>query len=155
MNKQILLIRIFKFVMSTLFKERFQKSAMKYSSGFDITIIKLLNLMWRKNTYKHIKPHKLQQMISTENNLTILDIRTKKAFDDGHIENAVNISMRKLFLSAENLPFSKNTKIVVICYLGVSSREAILLLAEQGYKNLINLDGGMGAWDYEKTITTN
>ena len=154
MNKQILLIRLFKFVMSTLFKERFKKSAMQYSSGFDISAIKLLNLIWGENTHKHIKPHQLQQKISRENDLTILDIRTKKAFDDGHIENAVNISLRKLLLSDGNLPFSKDTKIIVICYLGMSSREAILLLAEQGYKNLINLDGGMGAWGYEKTITT-
>jgi rhodanese-related sulfurtransferase len=141
--------------MSVVFKERFQKSAMQYSSGFDISVRKLINLLWRNNTHNHISSRQLHHKISLENDLTLLDIRTQKAFDKGHIKTAINIPLRKLILSDQDLPFSKGTKIVVICYLGVSSREAIFCLAEQGYKKLINLDGGMGAWDYEKTITTN
>lgn len=152
MNRQKLFIRIFRFVMNTLFKERSQKSAIQYSSGPGMSTIKLLGLTWKRNTHKHINPKQLQQKINRENGFVLLDIRARKAFDEGHIANAVNIPLRKL-LRAEDFPFSKGAEIIVICYLGITSREAITILAEQGYKNLTNMDGGMGAWDYEKEQT--
>lgn len=154
MKENRLLISLFKFVMITLFNKRFQRSSMQFSPGPALPLKQLLKLVWKDNTHLSIKPKQVQQRITEDSDFILLDIRSKKSFKEGHITNAVNIPLRKLF-RMEELPFPKNAEIIVICYLGVTSKEAITVLAEHGHTNLINMAGGMGAWEYEqeRTIT--
>jgi len=85
--------------------------------------------------------------------LIVLDIRAIKAFVEGHIENAINIPFSEL-LKDEEVPLCRDAEIVIVCYFGISSMVVIDILAERGWRNLINMYGGMGAWHYG-TIQTN
>lgn len=149
---QRLLLLTFKYIMRTLFKEQYQQSALQYSPGPNMGLIGLLRLMLRGDTHTTINPKQLLKKTEKHGSFIIVDIRSKKAFDEGHILNAVNIPLKNLVL-ADDFPFAKDVEIIVICYLGVTSREAISILAEQGYTNLTNMIGGMGAWEYGKVQT--
>jgi len=47
----------------------------------------------------------------------------------------------------DKFPDGKNTKIVLYCRSGGMSRIAAQDLVDMGYKNVLNLSGGMNAWE--------
>ena len=71
--------------------------------------------------------------------LTILDVRTKREYDSGHIENAINIPIDEL---RDNiLSLDKNSAIVVHCRTSYRSYLAYRILKNAGFANVKNLNG--------------
>lgn len=71
---------------------------------------------------------------------TVIDVRSIKDYDKGHIEGAVNIPLEKLKDEAEC--FDKNKVYVVHCNKGVTGNAAQNLLINLGFKEVYNLSGG-------------
>lgn len=73
----------------------------------------------------------------------LVDVRTAKEFDDGHIAGAENIDVNAadFVQNVRNL----NGKVAVYCRSGKRSLKAAGILAEQGC-TVYNLDGGIMAW---------
>ena len=70
----------------------------------------------------------------------VLDVRNDEEWNQGHLEQAVNIPHGKL-LSAE-IPFDKNDKIYVHCQSGVRSSIATGILEYRGFTNIVNVREG-------------
>lgn len=83
---------------------------------------------------------KMQQ----QNDLVILDVRTKAEYDAGHIEGALNISHDKILENLDKIP--KDKDLVVYCRSGRRAGVAIDLLAKHGYERLYHLSGDMNGW---------
>ncbi|RSU08834.1 hypothetical protein CBF29_13140 [Vagococcus elongatus] len=73
---------------------------------------------------------------------TILDIRQKDAYVNGHIPGAKNVTMDKL----TKMKLSKKDAVYVVCYSGMSSRTAVKELKRQGY-DAYSIKGGMNSWN--------
>ena len=72
-----------------------------------------------------------------------MDIRKPQDFKKGHIKGSKNIFWLDL-LKKENLKkLPKNKKIVLICYVGHTSSQALVLLRLLGY-DVVSLKFGMG-----------
>lgn len=84
-------------------------------------------------------------------NPIILDIRSKKEFDRGHLNNAINIvaplppisdfDLQKLVFQLGLLKINKNRLILVYCKLGKRAGLAKSILRKLNYKNVISLGG--------------
>jgi len=61
-------------------------------------------------------------------------------------QTAVSIPFNEIGKNLDKLPSDKNTPIVLYCRSGAMSTMAAEILAEQGYTNVMKLDGGMNAW---------
>ena len=61
--------------------------------------------------------------------------------------------MRQIPMAAEDLDPEKET--VVICHHGIRSRQVGFYLEQQGFKNVINLEGGVEAWAQDVDPTMN
>lgn len=79
---------------------------------------------------------------------TVIDVRTKKEFDDGHIPNAVNIPVDELRDRLAEIPKSK---LIINCQVGQRGHTASMLLNELGYQ-AANLDGGYITWSDAQTV---
>jgi len=67
---------------------------------------------------------------------------------EGEIENTdAFIPFDELERYADQLPADKGAKIVLYCRSGRMSEIAAAELAQQGYDNIYELDGGMIAWE--------
>lgn len=131
------------------FAIRYRKSDLRYCP-FGIERTKLIKYMLAGNKHKHITPARVKRKIdSGKGNFVILDVRSKRAYDEGHIRGAISIFFGDL-VAQKSIRIDKKKNIIVTCYLGGLSRASIAILAERGYTKLYNMDGGMGAWDYEK-----
>ena len=106
----------------------------------DKTNIKTWSYILPKDLHK-----KLQDKKWTDKHM-LLDIRKKEDYAKGHIEGAHNIFWLDL-LEEENQELlkklSKGKTIVIICYLGHTSSQALVILKLLGY-DAISMKFGMG-----------
>lgn len=88
--------------------------------------------------------------LNKENDAVILDVRTLEEFEEGYIENAINIDIYKgqgFIYELENL--DKNKNYYVYCKAGGRSAQACSIMKEMGFQNAFNLIGGMLNWKGE------
>lgn len=100
-----------------------------------------------------IRPKELKKMIDAGEDLTLIDVREDFERDGGHI-GGKHIPMGEILNRADEFPVSG--KVIVYCRSGNRSGQAITYLSQQkGYKNLINLEGGMLAYRDEVDSSLN
>ena len=73
-----------------------------------------------------------------------IDVRTAEEYTGGHAARAVNIPLDTL---PDNLArLEKSEPVYLICQSGNRSKKAAEILKEVGFNNVINVTGGMNAW---------
>ncbi len=82
-------------------------------------------------------------------NITIIDVRTQKEYESGHIKGAINIPVTEI--EAE-INYDKDKPIAVYCRTGARSSEAAKTLEKMGYTKIYDL-GGIQNMNVE--LTTN
>jgi rhodanese-related sulfurtransferase len=102
-------------------------------------IIKLFGYLGRLGI-KQLSPREFDQ----KKGLAILDIRTTKEYEAGHIPGAVHVPLSDIGDKVKKL--KKDKELMVYCNNGSRSIWAIKRLMGMGYKNLYNLKGGFDAW---------
>lgn len=81
--------------------------------------------------------------------VTVVDVRTKAEYDEGHIPGAILLPNENIGSTApEELP-EKDAVILVYCRSGRRSRKATEKLLTIGYRNVYDF-GGIIDWPYEK-----
>ena len=98
-----------------------------------------------KTTFKYISIDKLEVLIN-ENDVKLIDVRRPSEFNDGHIENAINIDYYDGNFSKSFDNLDKSQTIVLYCKSGRRSSKSAVKLVEKGFNNVYNLDGGFEAW---------
>lgn len=78
----------------------------------------------------------------------VLDVRSDKEFLSGHVEGAVHIMGGELARRTAELP--KDQPIHVVCGSGYRSSVATSVLRRAGFRDVVNVDGGMNAWNRQK-----
>lgn len=101
-----------------------------------------------KVEYKKISGEEAKQIMDTEKDSIILDVRTKEEFNTGYIKNALLIPDTEIEKSAPEKLTNKNAKILVYCRSGRRSALAAQKLIEMGYTNVLDF-GGIIDWKYE------
>jgi rhodanese-related sulfurtransferase len=85
------------------------------------------------------------QLINHKNAL-VLDVREQSEYDAGHILSSKLIPMGKLKDRLGELEKYRERPIVVVCRSGQRSASACGLLGKQGFAQVLNLNGGIVAW---------
>ena len=81
-----------------------------------------------------------------DNNLILLDVRTVKEYQSGHIKNSINIPHDQLILNVNVLDQYKNQPIVVFCRSGRRAQLVIDTLIENKFNQIVDLEGDILAW---------
>ncbi len=80
-------------------------------------------------------------------NAQILDVRTPEEYATGHIENSDNVNWLSDSFVLRTDKYDKTKPVFVYCKSGGRSIKASNKLAELGFTNIYNLDGGMLKWE--------
>lgn len=83
---------------------------------------------------------------STEN-AQLLDVRTPEEFTAEHIDKAKNVNWNGNNFVAEAQKLDKSKPVFVYCKIGGRSGQAANKLAELGFTEVYNLDGGILKWN--------
>lgn len=80
----------------------------------------------------------------------LLDVRTPEEYQEGHLDNAVNINWFDTDFAKQTLSLNKEKPIYVYCKLGGRSAKASKVLDSLGFKNVVDLTGGYDAFKAAK-----
>ncbi|MGZ5252151.1 MAG: rhodanese-like domain-containing protein, partial [Caldimonas sp.] len=83
---------------------------------------------------------------SKENDLVVLDVREKDAYEAGHVPGARSLPRGQLELRVNQELPDPTRRILACCELGQISTLATFTLREMGFQRAVALDGGMKAW---------
>jgi rhodanese-related sulfurtransferase len=87
----------------------------------------------------------LKARLDAGDELLVLDVRTPEEYaQDGHIAGSTLLPLQELPQRMGEL--QKDEPIACFCRSGNRSRTACEQLAQAGFTNLVNVDGGIGAW---------
>ena len=107
---------------------------------------------FNKKTVPYITIEELKQ----KQNYILLDSREHKEFIVSHLQNAINVGYDKFdSKKISSLLKDKNELIVVYCSIGIRSETIGEKLIKLGYKNVLNLYGGIFEWKNSDCKTVN
>lgn len=100
-----------------------------------------------KKEFTSVKPEEFAQKIATTSNPQILDVRSPKEYSDQHLDNALNINWNGNDFDQRVAELDKSKPVFVYCLSGGRSNKASIKLAEMGFKEVYELDGGIVKWN--------
>lgn len=98
--------------------------------------------------YRQVTTEEAVNIMQTEENYVILDVRTAQEFASGHIPGAALLPNETI--GTEDIPLlpDKDQLILVYCRSGNRSKQAAEKLAQLGYTNIVEF-GGINSWTGE------
>lgn len=108
---------------------------------------------WILSDFESISPKSAYELIQSDTNITLLDVRTPQEFASEHIEGATLIPVQELSKNLSQLADVKDKKIIVYCHSGARSVAASRILVKNGFTPL-NVTGGISAWKSEGLSVT-
>jgi len=97
----------------------------------------------------------LSQFLKTAESPVLIDVREDAELEFGILEGIIHIPMQSVPGKLNELEQYKNDTVVLICRSGRRSDQIGHFLEQVGFKDIINLVGGMNAWaiDVDSAIT--
>jgi thioredoxin len=92
------------------------------------------------------------EKLKTNENPQLLDVRTPEEYSVEHIDNAKNVNWNGDDFVAKVNSYDKSKPIFVYCKVGGRSAQAANKLAELGFKEIYNLNGGIMKWNAENNV---
>ena len=84
--------------------------------------------------------------VLAEPGVTVLDVRTPAEFDSGHLAGAVNIDIEGGAFEQQVADLPQDATYVVYCRSGNRSGTATKQLADLGFTDVYDVEGGIVAW---------
>jgi rhodanese-related sulfurtransferase len=88
----------------------------------------------------------LKAKLDARESIVLIDVRQPEEFKSGHVAGARSMPLPTLASRLDDVAKDKDAAIYCICLSGGRSSSACDLLQRQGFTNVINVTGGMGAW---------
>ena len=84
----------------------------------------------------------------------VIDVREKEEYAEGHVRNAINLSVNEIQYRLAEISDLKNKNIVTICRSGARSMRAAEMLKKEGFTRLFNAPG-VCSYAYQMNKTAN
>jgi len=86
------------------------------------------------------------QLISQDDSVVILDIRTPGEFSQGHIKGAMNIDYLAGDFATNLAALDRDKTYVIHCQSGNRSGRSLSQFRELGFQKVLHLDAGFAGW---------
>ncbi|MCK8817903.1 thioredoxin domain-containing protein [Natroniella sulfidigena] len=103
----------------------------------------MFNFLFGRNKVENISATEVAQKLN-QTKPQIIDVRTKREYQEGHIPNSINIPVTKITDNLDKL--AKEEEIITVCASGRRSKKAAKKLVTADYNKVKNMSGGMNAW---------
>lgn len=116
---------------------------------FSLLLLSFLFISCQGQPSKNIQtlaPKAYAEKLKTTEKPQLLDVRTPQEYSVEHLENATNVNINNNDFVSKAAGFDKTKPIFVYCKVGGRSAQAADKLAEMGFKEIYNLEGGIMKW---------
>jgi len=97
-------------------------------------------------TIKVVDVSTFKEALKNNLDIQLIDVRTPKEYDEGHIENAKLIDFLSEGFKENIQELDKNKPVYLYCRSGGRSGKASKLMLELGFTQIVDLKGGYMAW---------
>ena len=94
-------------------------------------------------TMNEVTVQELKSMIDNNVEFQLIDVRESFEYEVSNL-NGLHIPLAGILLEADKV--AKDIPVIIQCRSGKRSAQAVMMLEQQGYSNLSNLQGGILAW---------
>jgi len=99
------------------------------------------------NKFKNVGPEEFDKLRKENKDAVVLDVRTKKEYQEGHIAGSKLIDFNSPDFDKEIAKLDKDKTYLVHCAAGGRSSRACKKMDAMNFSKVYNLQGGMGAWE--------
>lgn len=131
------------FFILLLFKISFMKT--KFASLLFALAVFTSCLSQEKKGVQLVTPTEFSKKVASEKG-QIIDVRTPKEFEQGHLENAQNIHLYDQDFAQRIDKLDKKQPVYVYCKAGGRSAEAVEIMQNHGFETIIEMQGGTDSW---------
>lgn len=125
-----------------------EKIAIPVLLALALVLTGVTNFAPKTTGYRQVTTEEAVNIMQTEENYVILDVRTAQEFASGHIPGAVLLPNETIGTGDIPLLPDKDQLILVYCRSGNRSKQAAEKLAQLGYTNIVEF-GGINSWTGE------
>ena len=96
-----------------------------------------------------IDVNELKNLLESEKkeNIYFIDCREQEEWNEGHIPGATLLPLSDFQNTFETVLKDKNKKVIIQCRSGKRSMNACMFLLSKGFQDLVNVEGGILAWN--------
>ena len=125
-----------------------EKIAIPALLALALVLTGVTNFAPKTTGYRQVTTAEAVNIMQTEENYVILDVRTAQEFASGHIPGAALLPNETI--GTEDIPLlpDQDQLILVYCRSGNRSKQAAEKLAQLGYTNIVEF-GGINSWTGE------
>lgn len=87
-----------------------------------------------------------QRIAGNGKQVNLIDVREKEEYREGHLPGAVSVPRGFLEMQIEEKVPDRDAEIIAYCQGGTRSLIAGKILKDMGYRNVVSMTGGFGAW---------
>ena len=105
--------------------------------------MKLYKIFKNYRNSEDINIEELKNLIKTNKEIILLDVRSPQEYKEGYLNGAINIPLYELEECCDCKLKDRQKTIIAYCQSGIRSRKAVNILKKSGFKNLYHLKGGL------------
>jgi len=100
-------------------------------------------------SFKTVSVQEAERELQKDPEIVLIDVRTPMEFygPSGHVNKALLRPVQNISNWVNEIQNLKDKKLMIICQSGGRSYMASKYLSEHGFRRIINVDGGMTAWN--------
>ena len=95
---------------------------------------------------KNITVDDAAKLVQTNTNVVVLDVRTPREFESGHIKGATNINFNDKDFAKKVAALDKNKTYIIHCAAGGRSGKACEQIKTLDFKNMLHMNEGFNKW---------
>ena len=111
-----------------------------------LSLLFFINCSNGQNAKTNVDAMAFNEMVKSTTNPQLIDVRTADEFSKGHLMNALNIDWNGNEFDMLTSKLKKEEAVFVYCLSGGRSAAAAAQLRSAGFKNVIELNGGIMKW---------
>jgi rhodanese-related sulfurtransferase len=114
-----------------------------------VLILKRRSVNMVNDNVKNVTAEEANKVISENNDIAILDVRTQKEYLAGHIPGALLMPVGEMASRISEIEKYNEKPVLVYCASGGRSPLAVKLLLKNNFKNIYHLNSGISKWNYK------
>src|SRR5689334_7450335 len=95
---------------------------------------------------KNITIDEAAKLVASNTNIVVLDVRTPREFQAGHIKGATNINFNDKEFAKRVAALDKNKTYIIHCAAGGRSGKECEQIKTMDFKNMLHMNQGFNAW---------
>ncbi len=111
-----------------------------------LSLLFFINCSNGQNAKTNVDANAFNELVKATNQAQLIDVRTPEEFAKGHLINALNFDWNGNEFDKQVSSLNKEASVFVYCLSGGRSAAAAAQLRSAGFKNVIELNGGIMKW---------